>query len=74
MNEHENFGIEDTNSIGLCASCQHLLSQGTKRGAIFYRCGRADGDDRFLRYPPMPVLHCPGHERNLKKGGNAQSD
>ena len=48
--------------IGLCETCRFVKTQGTKRGAIFYRCGRADEDDRFMRYPPLPVSACPGFE------------
>jgi hypothetical protein len=29
---------------------------------MFYRCLRADTDPRFVRYPPLPVLECPGYE------------
>lgn len=35
----------------------------TRRGSTFYRCLRADTDDRFQRYPPLPVLECPGYEK-----------
>jgi len=48
--------------IGLCETCRFLRTQGTKRGAIFYRCGRADEDERFMRYPPLPVRACQGFE------------
>jgi len=34
-----------------------------RRGSTFFRCGRADTDARFVRYPPLPVLTCPGYER-----------
>jgi hypothetical protein len=35
----------------------------SRRGSTFYRCLRAETDDRFTRYPPLPVLACPGYER-----------
>jgi hypothetical protein len=35
----------------------------TRRGSVFYRCLRAETDPRFVRYPPLPVLQCPGYER-----------
>ncbi|MFK7896898.1 MAG: hypothetical protein AB8G23_13730 [Myxococcota bacterium] len=47
-------------SIGLCADCQFRREQRSQRGSIFYRCARADGDDAFSRYPPLPVLRCRG--------------
>lgn len=46
---------------GLCASCRHHRTQTNSRGSVFHRCDRADEDDRFPRYPPIPVLRCPGH-------------
>ena len=49
-------------SIGLCLSCRWMRAVTTRRGSIFYRCGRADTDPRFPRYPPLPVLHCSGYE------------
>lgn len=45
-----------------------MLEQTTRRGAIFLRCARADEDQSFLRYPPLPVLRCPGHERREGPG------
>lgn len=46
---------------GLCATCVHLQLVGSKR-SVFVRCGRSDEDDRFLRYPPLPVFRCAGYE------------
>ena len=54
--------ISDDDALGLCARCRHVRAQGTRRGSVFYRCARADEDERFLRYPPLPVLRCPGFE------------
>jgi hypothetical protein len=33
-----------------------------RRGSTFYRCGRADTDPRFPRYPALPVRACIGYE------------
>ena len=52
----------DVASTGLCAGCRALRAQGTKRGAVFFRCARADEDDRFMRYPPIPVMECGGFD------------
>ena len=49
-------------SIGLCARCCRVRVQSTKRGGIFYRCARADENDAYLRYPPLPVRQCRGFE------------
>ena len=56
---------------GLCGSCRHARSMRSARGSLFMLCERATGDPRFTRYPPLPVLRCPGHEPTpppLKKG------
>ena len=47
---------------GLCAACRHARVQHSARGSTFWRCGRADDDERFPRYPRLPVRVCPGHE------------
>lgn len=46
---------------GLCASCVHLRILTSRRSA-FARCGKAEEDDRFLRYPPLPVVECAGYD------------
>ncbi|MSR83127.1 MAG: hypothetical protein EXS58_09415 [Candidatus Latescibacteria bacterium] len=47
---------------GLCAHCQHLRRVHSERGSTFYMCRRAATDPRFPKYPPLPVLTCPGYE------------
>lgn len=46
---------------GLCATCVHLRLLASAR-SVFVRCGLADADPRFLRYPPLPVAACGGYE------------
>ncbi len=36
---------------------------GNDRGASFYLCQRAADDDRFPRYPRLPMHDCPGYEQ-----------
>ncbi len=53
-------------AVGLCATCRWVRIASNKRGSVFYRCLRADTDPpdpRFVRYPPLPVLACPGYDR-----------
>lgn len=52
---------QETN-VGLCARCQHLRRVHSQRGSTFYLCQRAATDPRYPKYPPLPVLHCPGYE------------
>jgi hypothetical protein len=45
---------------GLCATCEHLNLLASAR-SVFVRCGLAATDAAFPRYPPLPVLRCPGY-------------
>ncbi len=47
---------------GLCGSCTHARRTGNRRGSVFFLCGRSATDARYRRYPPLPVLACPGFE------------
>ena len=38
--------------------------QTTARGARYWRCLLAETDERFVRYLRLPVLACPGWERD----------
>lgn len=71
MASEQEISTEIRERVGLCVDCRFLLEQGTKRGAVFFRCARADEDDTFGRYPALPVLHCRGHERRDHDRGDA---
>jgi hypothetical protein len=45
---------------GLCAECVHLRLAASPR-SVFVRCGLAEVDARFARYPPLPVRWCEGY-------------
>jgi hypothetical protein len=47
---------------GLCARCRHLRALASER-SVFVRCALAATDDRFPRYPPLPVRECSGFEK-----------
>ena len=49
-------------AVGLCLTCRWTHPNTNRRGSTFYRCGRAEADPRFTRYPPLPVRSCPGYE------------
>jgi hypothetical protein len=49
-------------AVGLCSVCRHVNPVRSARGSLFWRCGRAATDPRFRKYPPLPVLRCPGFE------------
>lgn len=48
---------------GLCASCAFARTVASARGSVFVLCGKAAEDERFPKYPPLPVRECPGYER-----------
>lgn len=45
---------------GLCATCEHLRILASRR-SVFVRCGLAEADPRFARYPALPVVRCGGY-------------
>jgi hypothetical protein len=48
--------------VGLCESCSHARRIESAKGSVFWLCERAKTDPRFRKYPPLPVLSCPGYE------------
>ena len=48
---------------GLCASCSHLRLMRSSR-SVFVRCGKAEEDRDFVKYPAIPVMFCPGHQKS----------
>ncbi|HSD76543.1 MAG TPA: hypothetical protein VLA98_04035 [Solirubrobacteraceae bacterium] len=57
--------------FGLCDSCRHQRLVSNTRGSTFTLCERSRADERYPRYPRVPVLACPGHE---PRAGGAVSD
>ncbi len=51
-----------------------MVEQETKRGAVFFRCARADQEESFARYPAIPVLQCDGFERRASGSGDHERD
>src|SRR5690606_27824258 len=50
-------------SIGLCRACEHARVIAHPRGGDpYWRCGLADRDARFRKFPPLPVRACDGFE------------
>jgi hypothetical protein len=48
---------------GLCDSCLHQKLIKSGRGSVFSMCLRHRTDERFPKYPRIPVERCPGYER-----------
>lgn len=47
---------------GLCARCRHARLVTSGRGSQFVLCELSRTDERFARYPRLPVLSCAGFE------------
>jgi hypothetical protein len=56
---------------GLCDTCRHQKIVKSGRGSVFSMCLRSKTDDRFPKYPRLPVRQCPGYDR--KSGGASES-
>lgn len=50
----------DAPRAGLCPVCLHVKRIRTGKGSVFLLCTRAKVDPAFPKYPPQPVLACPG--------------
>ena len=46
---------------GLCATCTYASIVRTDRGTAYVLCERSKTDDRFPRYPRLPMRACVGH-------------
>ncbi len=47
---------------GLCDRCRFQRVIRNTRGSSFSLCERAREDDRYPKYPRLPVLRCAGFE------------
>ncbi|HEY6378220.1 MAG TPA: leucyl/phenylalanyl-tRNA--protein transferase [Candidatus Dormibacteraeota bacterium] len=48
-------------AVGLCSGCVHARQVAGAR-TQFWRCGLADTDPGFVRYPRLPVVDCAGYQ------------
>ncbi|MFN0008310.1 MAG: hypothetical protein ACKVXR_10405 [Planctomycetota bacterium] len=48
---------------GLCPQCSHVKAVVSERGSTFLLCRKSAVDPRYPKYPPQPVVSCPGFER-----------
>jgi hypothetical protein len=46
---------------GLCATCRHLREIVSGKGARFLYCLLSETDERYPKYPRIPVLQCSGY-------------
>ena len=48
-------------TVGLCAACRHVRVIRSDRQLVFYLCTLSAVDQRFPKYPKLPVLSCAGY-------------
>ena len=48
--------------VGQCESCRWHRVVESGRGSKFWMCQRSRFDERFPKYPRLPVLACIGYE------------
>ena len=53
------------NHPGLCIACAWTRVIESRRGSVFFLCGRAKEDPTFPRYPAIPVLTCRGFQARV---------
>jgi len=53
--------VESTDP-GLCATCRHMQLIRSDRGSVFYLCRISFTDERFPKYPRLPVRECEGYK------------
>jgi hypothetical protein len=49
--------------FGLCADCAHARRITSDRGSTFLQCQLSFTDERFAKYPQLPVVSCSGYAR-----------
>ena len=54
---------------GLCATCEHARLVTSSRGSWFSLCALSALDDRFPKYPRLPVTSCAGYRRAPELAG-----
>ena len=55
---------DELSAVGLCATCRHMRVIRSDRGSVFYLCELSKVDQRFPKYPRLPVLSCSGYEED----------
>lgn len=66
----EQHNVTDHINPGICANCMHMTVIRSDRGVIFYRCLLSDQDQRFPKYPRLPVRVCTGWAEDSKGSAN----
>ena len=55
-------------SVGLCRDCANRRVVESAKGSVFFLCRLSESDNRYARYPRLPVLSCAGYVAEAKAG------
>jgi hypothetical protein len=53
--------------VGLCATCINARRIESARGSEFWLCRLGEREERFPRYPRLPVLRCTGYAQGHQR-------
>ena len=53
-------------AAGLCDTCRNVRLITSDRGSVFYLCKLAATDERFPKYPRLPVVECEGYQEKTQ--------
>ena len=54
--------MSEQEDVGLCFTCQHVRRVESARGSTFYLCRLGSVDERFSKYPRLPIRQCTGYK------------
>lgn len=56
-------------TASVCETCGHMREVVSGTGSRFLLCRLSQTDQRFLKYPPQPVVSCEGYnpQQNVEK-------
>jgi hypothetical protein len=61
-------GKQNAADPGLCTDCTHARRITSEKGSTFVQCQLSFTDQRFPKYPRLPVLVCSGY---MKQAGSS---
>jgi len=63
VKEKEN-AVDRRAAAGRCADCVHARQIKSARGSSFILCELSASNERFPKYPLLPVLACDGYKKS----------
>jgi len=60
--------MELERAVGLCGNCRWSRRSTNRRGSVFWLCRRAAIDERYAKYPRLPVVECEGYDSEEDDG------